>query len=133
MSIFSPKQKKNQGWDNPMSVLLSVTLIGVFMVSGPLNATLHNAINDVLETFGSTESESIYKSPEAASFPSDEQYWDFYCSNGWNSDSTCDDIVSRVQSCLVNMASLYCSAYKSYMQEFLKQRQVSIAREISRP
>jgi len=118
MPKFSSKQKKNQGWGNPMPVLLSVTLIGVFMVSGPLNATLHNAVDGVLGTFGSTD--NIYKSPEVASFASDEQYWDFYCSNGWTSDSTCDDIVLRVKSCVVSLASPYCSTYKTYMQEFFK-------------
>ena len=118
MPKFALKQKKDQGLGNPMSVLLSVTMIGAVVLMGPLNASLYNAMNGFLGTLGSAD--NVNKVADI-SFASDEQYWDFYCSNGWTSDSTCDDIVSRVQSCVGSIASPYCSTYENYLQEFYKQ------------
>ena len=102
-----------------MSVLLSVTLIGASVMLWPLNVRFHNATEDgILWTLTSTN--DVYKSAHA-SFASDEQYWDSKCNNGWISDSKCDAIVLRVQSCAVNVVSHYCSTHESYIQEFLRQ------------
>jgi len=119
MPKFSLKQKKDRALGNPMSVLLSVTMIGAVLM-GPLNASLYNSMNGFLGTLGGVD--DVNKSAGAdISFASDEQYWDFYCRNGWTSDSTCDDIVSRVQSCVGSIASPYCLTYEDYLQEFYKQ------------
>jgi len=119
MPKFSSKQEKIQGFGNPMSVLLSITLIGASVMLWPLNVRFHNATEDgILWTFTSTD--DLHKSARA-SFAADEQYWNSKCNNGWASDSKCDAIVLRVQSCAVNVLSPYCSTHESYIQEFLKQ------------
>ena len=118
MPKFALKLKKDQGLGNPMSVLMSVTMIGAVVLMGPLNASLYNVMNGFLGTLGSADHVNKI---EEISFASDEQYWDFYCSNGWTSDSTCDAIVLRVQSCVGSIASPYCSTYENYLQEFYKQ------------
>src|SRR5687768_12898971 len=107
MPEFSAKQLKIQGFGNPMSVLLSITLIGASVMLWPLKVGFHNATEDgILWTRTSTN--DLYKSARA-SFTADEQYWDAKCNNGWDSDSKCDAIVLRVQSCAVNVMSPYCS------------------------
>ena len=40
MPKFSSKQEKIQGFGNPMSVLLSVTLIGASVMLWPLNVSI---------------------------------------------------------------------------------------------
>lgn len=116
----SKKQKKGQGFNNPISVLISVTLLGTFTVFGPFNVSFFNSINinRILPSFYTQNSVSVIPEP---SFTSDQGYWNENCSHGWASDTTCEAIVSRVQSCLVNKTSLYCSAYETYMKEFLQQ------------
>ena len=116
----SKKQKKGQGFNNPISVLISVTLLGTFAVFGPFNVSFFDSINinRILPSFYAQNSGSFIPVP---SFTSDQNYWSENCSHGWASDTTCDAIVSRVQSCLVNKTSLYCSAYEIYMEEFLHQ------------
>jgi hypothetical protein len=52
------------------------------------------------------------------SFSADHQYWEANCSHGWSSNSTCDDIVSRAQSCSISVESAYCSEYNSYLKQF---------------
>ena len=133
MAKFSSKKQKNgQGFGNPMPVLISVTLLGTFAVFGPFNVSFFHSINinSILPSFYTPNDASTNTAP---SFTSDQNYWNNNCSHGWASDATCDAIVSRVRSCLVNMASPYCSSYETYMQEFLKQQQLPIAREIFRP
>jgi len=118
MATFSSKHDKRQGLGDPISVLVSVVLVGALVILGPLNASLYNSINGVLGTMGSAD--GVYTSADV-SFASDEQYWDANCSHGWDSDSTCDNIILRVESCVVTIASPYCSNYENYMQEFLGQ------------
>ena len=117
----SKKQKKGKGFSNSISVLLSVTLLGTFAVFGPFNVSFFDSINinRILPSFYIHNRGSVI--PDA-SFTSDQDYWNENCSYGWASDATCDAIVSRVQSCLVNKSSLYCSAYETYMREFLQQQ-----------
>ena len=118
---LSKKPKKTQGFGNPISVLISVTLLGTFAVFAPFNVSFFDSINinRILPSFYTPNSISVI--PEA-SFTSDQNYWDENCAHGWSSDITCDAIVSRVQSCLVNNSSLYCSAYETYMKELLHQQ-----------
>ena len=128
MAKFSSKKQKNgQGFGNPIPVLVSVTLLGTFAVFGPFNVSFFNSINinSILPSFYTPNDASTNI---ALSFTSDQNYWNNNCSHGWSSDASCDDIVSRVRSCLINKASLYCSAYESYMHGFLKQQQLSNAR-----
>ena len=117
----SKKQKKGQGFNNPISVLISVTLLGTFAVFAPFNVSFFDSINinRILPSFYTPKSISIIPEP---SFTSDQNYWDENCTHGWTSDVTCDAIVSRVQSCLVNNSSLYCSAYETYMKQSLQQQ-----------
>lgn len=117
MATFSSKQEKRQVFSDPISVLVSVVLIGALVILGPLNASLYNSINGALGTLNSAD--GVYSAD--ASFASDEQYWDASCSHGWDADSTCDDILLRVQSCVVTIASPYCSNYENYMQQFFNQ------------
>ena len=118
MATFSTKQEKKQGMSNQMSVLLAVAIIGAFVIFGPLNATLYNSINSVLASFDSPDGVSVNTD---ASFASDQNYWSDNCSHGWDSDATCDAIVSRVQSCEVGLASDYCTSNESYIQQYYKK------------
>ena len=117
----SKNPKKSQGFGNPISVLISVTLLGTFAVFAPFNVSFFNSINinRILPSFYTPNSILVIPEP---SFTSDRNYWDENCTHGWTSDVTCDAIVSRVQSCLVNKASRYCSAYETYMKESLHQQ-----------
>jgi hypothetical protein len=119
MATFSSKQEKKQGLGTSVSVLLSVALIGAFVVLGPLNASLSNSISGVLGTWSSAD--NVYNNAEVASFAVDQSYWDANCSYGWTSNATCDGIFSRVQSCVINVATPYCSSYENYMQDFFTQ------------
>ena len=118
MATFSSKQEKKQGISNQMTVLLAVAIIGAFVIFGPLNATLYNSINSVLASFDSPDGVSVSTD---ASFTSDQNYWSDNCSHGWDSDATCDAIVSRVQSCEVGLASDYCTSNESYIQQYYKK------------
>jgi hypothetical protein len=118
MATYSSKQEKRQSVGDSTSLLLSVMLIGALLILGPLNASVHNSINGVLGVWDGAS--GIYSSAEI-SFNADQQYWDGNCSHGWTSDSTCDGIFSRVQSCVLSAASPYCSSYEDYMQEFFNQ------------
>jgi hypothetical protein len=115
------KQKKSQGFSNPISVLISVTLLSTFAIFAPFNISVFDSINinRILPSFYTPNSISDIPEP---SFTSDQNYWDENCTHGWTSDLTCDAIVSMVQSCLINKASLYCSAYETYMKELLHQQ-----------
>jgi len=118
MPKFSSKQEKIQVFSNPMSVLLSVTLIGASLMLCPPNASFHKAMDGALWAVTSTD--DLYMTVRA-SFPLDEQYWDSNCNSGWISNSKCDAIVLRVRSCVVNVASSYCSTHESYIQTLLRQ------------
>ena len=117
MATFSSKQEKRQVMGDSMSVLVSVVLIGALVILGPLNASLYNSINGVVGTLNGAD--GVYSAD--ASFASDEQYWDASCIRGWDADSTCDDILLRVESCVVTIVSPYCANYENYMQQFFSQ------------
>jgi hypothetical protein len=99
MTTFSSKHEKRQGL-----ILASIALIGVLVTFRPLNGrVLLASVSD------------------AASFASDLRYWDANCSRGWRSDSTCDTLVLKIQSCVIGIGSVYCSEYDTYLQEFRGQ------------
>ena len=118
MPKFPSKQEKIKGFDNSISVLLSVMLIGVSLMLWPRNASFHKAMDGALSAVTSTD--DVYMTVRA-SFPLDEQYWDSNCNNGWISNSKCEGILLRVRSCVVNVASSYCSTHESYIQALLRQ------------
>jgi len=100
-----------------MSILVSVVLIGAIVILGPLNASLYNSINGAL---GTLQNSGVY-SNATVSFASDVSYWAGNCSHGWGSDSTCDNIALKVQSCTLSAGSVYCANYEDYMQQFFNQ------------
>jgi hypothetical protein len=107
MTTFSSKQEKRQSL-----ILASIALIGVLVTFRPLNWS-------ILLTQGNAASEVSVS--DAASFASDLRYWDANCSRGWRSDSTCDTLVLKIQSCVIGIGSVYCSEYDTYLQEFRGQ------------
>ena len=119
MATYSSKQEKRQVWGNSVPVLVSVLLIGAFVILAPLNASFYSSINGVLGTWGSTD--GIYTNAEVVSFTADQTYWDANCGHGWSSDAKCDGIFSRVQSCAISVTSPYCSSYENYMQELFNK------------
>ena len=117
----SKKPKKSQGFSNPISVLISVTLLGTFAVFAPFNVSFFDSIN-INRIFPSFYTPNTISAIPEPSFTSDQTYWNENCTHGWTSDVTCDVIVSRAQSCLVNKSSLYCSAYETYLKKSLQQQ-----------
>ena len=118
MSTFSSKQQKSQGLVDPLLILASIVVILLLAFFGSYADKISDSFEGVHETQGIVNAGASNNS--VVSFISDEQYWDANCSHGWDSNSTCDLIVSRAQSCAVSVASTYCSEYDIYMQQFLK-------------
>ncbi len=114
MTASSSKQGKGQ-----ISILTSIVLIGVLVIFGPLYGSMYGSIRNVLLTKSNTASEVSIN--DASSFASDLQDWNTRCSHGWKSDSVCDALVSKVQSCSIGTGSIYCSEYDAYLQQFLGQ------------
>ena len=119
MSTISSKQEKSHGLVDPFYVLVFLVLILALLVLGPLTGNINNSFSGALGTLGNAPA-GVSASTEV-SFTSDHQYWNANCSRGWSSDSTCEDIVLRSQSCVANVASAYCSAYADYLQQFRSQ------------
>jgi hypothetical protein len=118
MATYSSKQDKRQVVADPIALFISAMLIGALVVLGPLNAGMHNSISGTLGIWDGAN--GVYSSA-TVSFDADQQYWESNCNHGWTSDSTCDNIFSRVQSCVLSAASPYCSSYEDYMQDFFSQ------------
>src|SRR5574341_301846 len=97
MSTISSKQEKRRGLLDPTSVLVFLVLILALLVFGPFVSNTYNSIGGALGTFGS--SAASVSANSNVSFAFDQQYWDANCSHGWASNSTCEDIVLRAQSC----------------------------------
>ena len=119
MSTFSSKQQKSQGLVDMLLILASIAVISLLVLLGSRADTLYDSFERVHETQGFVNA-GVSNNP-VVSFASDEQYWNANCSHGWGSNSKCDDIVSRAQSCEIGYGSNYCSEYETYMQEFLNQ------------
>ena len=119
MATFSSKQEKKQDWVDPMLVLVSVALLSVLITFGPLNSNYNSIPNALVMESGAADHAS---NSVGVSFASDLQYWDAKCSHGWTSDSTCDALVSRIQSCVLGVGLAYCSEYDAYLEQFRNQR-----------
>ena len=119
MSTISSNQQKRHSLVDPIYILVFLVLILALLVLGPLDGNLNNSINSALGTLGNAPAGVSARGD--ISFASDQQYWDANCSHGWSSNSSCDDIVLRSQSCVANVPSVYCSAYDDYLQQFRNQ------------
>jgi hypothetical protein len=118
MSTISSKQEKRHRLVDPVYVLAFLVLILALLLLGPLMSNTHNSFNGVLGTLGRAPAVSASAN---VSFATDQQYWDANCSHGWSSNSSCDAIVVRSRSCVADVPSAYCSAYKNYLQQFSNQ------------
>jgi hypothetical protein len=116
MSTISSKQEKRHGLVDPVYVLVFLVLILALLVPGPLTGNINNSFSGALGTPG--KAPAGVSASGYVSFTSDQQYWDANCSRGWSSDSTCEDIVLRAQSCSISTASAYCSQYDTYLLQF---------------
>jgi len=119
MSTISSKQEKRNGLVDPIYVLVFLVLILALQVLGPLTGNMDNSFSGALGTPG--KAPAGVSASGHVSFTSDQLYWDANCSRGWSSDATCENIVLRSQSCVVNVASAYCSEYDLYLQQFRNQ------------
>jgi hypothetical protein len=116
MATISSNQEKGHALVNPIYVLIFLVLILALVLLGPLSGNTYNSINSALGNLGSTF--AGVSAGGIVSFTSDQQYWNANCSHGWSSDSTCENIVQRSQSCVANVTSPYCSEYDAYLQQF---------------
>ena len=116
MSTITSKHGKRQAIVDPTFLLAFLVLILALLAFTPFTANLYNSVGNAVGSF-ETWSASLSASP-VVSFNSDLQYWEQNCSHGWSSATTCDAIVARSQSCSVSVASAYCSAYESYLEQF---------------
>jgi hypothetical protein len=83
----------------------------------PFTGNLYSALSTA---FGGANTTNANIANTSYSFSADQQYWAANCSNGWSSNSTCDDIVARSQSCSISGESAYCSEYSNYLKQFSK-------------
>src|SRR5262245_9657227 len=119
MATYSSKQEKRQVGGNYLPILVSVLLVGAFIILAPLNASFYSSLNGI---FGPcSNADVVYANAEVVSFTADQAYWDANCGHGWTSNATCDGILSRVQSCDLGFATAYCSSHENYMQDFFHQ------------
>jgi hypothetical protein len=116
MSTISSNQEKRHGLVNPMYVLFFFVLILVLLLVGSFASNASNSISGALEALSGAP--AGVSAGANVSFTADQQYWDANCTGGWSSDSTCETIVQRVQSCSISTDSTYCSAYELYLQTF---------------
>lgn len=114
MSTISSKQIKKHGLVDFVFVFLA--LIVLLLVLIPFHGNIYNSISSTFGILGNTHAGVFTNSN--VSFASDLRYWNANCSHGWSSDSTCETISSRAQSCSVSVDSVYCSEYDVYMQQF---------------
>jgi hypothetical protein len=114
MSIITSSQQKRQSFVDPIFILFFSVLV-VLLVFAVFAANRNYIIENVLQTYDSG-SAGLSLNGEV-SFASDQRYWSTYCDSGWSSDSGCDAIVARAQSCTTSVDSAYCSAYESYLQQ----------------
>jgi len=120
MSTISSKQVKRHGFVDPISTLVLVCLILAFLVLEPLSSNTYSSISGAPRALSSGA--AGLAANKNASFTSDQPYWNTNCSHGWSSDSSCEDIVLRAQSCTISLDSAYCSEYDTYLQQFRHQK-----------
>jgi len=111
MSTLSSKPTKTYRPVDLISVFVFLALI-LTLLAIPFAGNLYHSLNTAL---GSVNSPQAGIS-STASYSADQQYWNANCSHGWSSDSTCDDIVARSQSCSISTESAYCSEYDNYLK-----------------
>ncbi len=116
MSTISSKQVKRHSLVNPIPILFLLVLVLALLVFAPFTGNTYDSISSALGAPGNASS-GLSANAEA-SFALDQQYWNTNCSHGWSSDSTCDGIVLRAQSCSISVNSAYCSEYNNYLQQF---------------
>ena len=110
MATYSSKQTKSQAIVDPILMLIWVSLIAILIASRPLQVNVHSSIRSI---------SADRTTDTVVSFTTDKQYWEANCSHGWNSDSTCENIVLRAQACyagVLDLSSAYCTQYKSYVK-----------------
>lgn len=120
MATFPSRQKKRQDLVDPMLVFVSMTLLSVLIVFGPLNGNMYSSIGSALVTQGRAADNA--SSSVGASFASDLKYWNANCNHGWTSDSMCNALVLRTQWCSLGIGSAYCSEYDAYLQQIRNQQ-----------
>ena len=119
MATISSNQERRQALANPIYVLVFLILLLALVLLGPLSGNTSNSISSVLGALGGAP--AGVSAGSDVTFTSDLQYWDANCSRGWSSDSTCETIVLRSQSCVASVTSAYCSEYDAYLQQFRNQ------------
>ena len=119
MSTISSKQEKRHGLVDPVYVLVFLVLILALLLVGPFAG---NASNSISGAFGALSGSPSVSTSAVVSFTADQQYWDANCTGGWSSESACETIVNRIQSCSISTESAYCSAYDAYLQQFRSQQ-----------
>ena len=116
MSTISSKQRRRHSAIDPLFVLVFLVMVLTLLVFAPLIDKTYDSFSNAPGSFSNVSSGlSLTKE---ASFAADLQYWNANCSHGWTSDSGCDAIASRAQSCMISIDSVYCSEYDSYLQQF---------------
>jgi hypothetical protein len=117
MSILSTKQQKSQGLIDPIFILFSFALV-LLLIFATSTGNMLDFLGDALGSINNAPT-SLSLSNQA-SFAADQQYWDANCTRGWSSDSMCEEIVLRSQSCSISAGSAYCSEYATYLQQLNK-------------
>jgi hypothetical protein len=118
MTTIPVKRYRKQNTVDPVAALTFMLVIGALLLISARAGFFYPAI---------ARSPGIQSGVNSAlagfevSFAGDLQYWDANCSHGWASDSTCDGIARKAQSCEISAASAYCSEYKAYLQQILDQ------------
>ena len=116
MSTISSKHTKRQGSVEPNVILGLLVLILALVVFTPFTGNRYNSLSTAPIIVDNTY--AGISANVSHSFSSDQQYWEHNCNHGWSSDSTCDDIVSRAQSCSISVELAYCSEYDNYLKLF---------------
>jgi hypothetical protein len=115
MSTLSSKPTKTYRPVDFISVFVFLALI-LTLLAVPFTGSIYNALGTTLGSASSTHTDGA--TTASYSFSADQQYWSANCSHGWSSDSTCDNIVARSQSCSISTESAYCSEYNNYLKQF---------------
>lgn len=115
MSILTSKQQKSHVLIDPILILFFSALV-LLTFFALFTGNVRDFVSDALGSIDKAPATlSINSQP---SFAADQQYWEANCSRGWSSDSMCENIVLRSQSCSVSSESAYCSEYNRYLQEY---------------
>ena len=115
MSTISSKPTKTYKPVDFISVFVFLALVLTLLVV-PFTGNIYTSLSTALDNVDSTQ--ASVSSTISYSFLADQQYWAANCSHGWSSNSTCDEIVVRSQSCSISAESAYCSEYSNYLKQF---------------